>query len=124
MNKAIIEIFKKFCLDKEHTHSGELEDAHDRVEGSLCPKKGMSDVISFTIKKENNRIIDIRYICKLCDPYMWISVEVLSRLVASGEFNDVMSISEDAFEKVVQVKDSVLNQHFVRARELLSLTLV
>ena len=66
---------------------------------SICAKMARSYIKLF-LNVNDSSVIDIKYLC-MCDPTANVAVEILCILVKGKTFNEIKSITEDSFTKIV-----------------------
>ena len=93
---------------------GRLDDADITIVGSVC-ESASPDSISVFIKLDNGSIADIKGACGPCDPYGYIALNNIMKVIKGMPASALKEKEEDirnAFYKTVGLRDADMEEHF------------
>jgi len=97
---------------------GVLENANLVVEGRMCADN--RDMLSLYGVIEEGRVVALSYICRSCDPYMFVAADILCRLSVGKSRKDIDKLDKIMYEEILEGSSEIGYDHFVLARRLLS----
>jgi NifU-like protein involved in Fe-S cluster formation len=118
---VIIRYFKGLFTNPADSLMGKIDGAEVEIKGELCPRKGNKDQLFLYGKLDGNRIAEIKFMCALCDPHMFVAADILCRLVKDRSREEVASLDLTEYEELLGGESTEGFEHFKRARELLVL---
>lgn len=108
---------KTLCalIDKcDLSFEGRLDNADIIVIGSVC-ESASPDSISVYIKLDEGKISDIKGSCGPCDPYGFIALNNLMKVIKGMPASALMEREEEirnAFYELVGLRDADMEEHF------------
>lgn len=118
---VIIRYFKGLFINPADSLMGKIDGAEVEIKGELCPRKGNKDQLFLYGKLDGDRIAEIKFMCALCDPHMFVAADILCRLVKDRSREEVASLDLAEYEGLLGGESAEGFEHFKRARELLVL---
>jgi len=118
---VIIRYFKGLFTNRADSLMGKIDGAEVKIKGDLCPRKGNKDQLFLYGKLDGDRIAEIKFMCALCDPHMFVAADILCRLVKDRSREEVASLDLAEYEGLLGGESPEGFEHFKRARELLVL---
>jgi NifU-like protein involved in Fe-S cluster formation len=118
---VIVNYFKRIFSNPEGSLMGKIEDADVNIKGELCPRKGKKDQLFLYGRLEDGRLRDLKFMCALCDPHMFVAADILCRLAPGKNREEVEALDLVSYEGLLDGSSSDGFEHFKRARELLVL---
>lgn len=116
-DKKITEYFKNI-FSKTETNMGRIDDANLLAEGKMCGDN--RDMLSLFGIVVNGKIVKLRYICRACDPFMYVAADILCRLADDRARKEVDKLSEVEFGNLLGAVSQTGYDHFIVARKILS----
>ncbi|MBD3284895.1 hypothetical protein GF359_00870 [candidate division WOR-3 bacterium] len=117
----IISYFKRLFANPKDTRMGRIEGAEVEIKGELCPRKGKKDQVFLYGKIADDKLKDIKFMCALCDPHMFVAADILCILAVGKDKDEVSALGKVNFEELLGGQSPEGYEHFERARELLVL---
>ncbi|MBN2380522.1 hypothetical protein JXM67_12045 [candidate division WOR-3 bacterium] len=117
----IIAYFKKLFANPADTRMGRIEDPEVEIKGDLCPRKGKKDQLFLYGRMIDGKLRDLKFMCALCDPHMFVSADILCLLARGKDKDEVSRLDKGEFEELLGGESPEGLEHFQRARELLIL---
>ena len=118
---VIVNYFRQIFSNPEESLMGKMDDADVNINGELCPRKGKKDQLFLYGRLEDGRLCDLKYMCALCDPHMFVAADILCRLAPGKNREEVAALDLASYEGLLGGSSSEGFEHFKRARELLVL---
>jgi NifU-like protein involved in Fe-S cluster formation len=119
MDGAIIQYYRRL-LQEDFPNSGELDHPSIFIEAigeKLINCGNTGNYMQLFLQITENRIEDIRYLCS-CEPVANVAVEILCILSKGKMLDELESISEDSFYRILDSDDEQLHK---KAQGLLDL---
>lgn len=104
-------------LNPKDSSMGRLKGADIEIEERICEKEGR-DQLSLYIKMESERVLEIKFMCTYCDPYMFVAADILARLFKGKTLKEIEEIEREEFYKALGGRSEEALKHFNKAREL------
>lgn len=118
---VIVVYFKKLFADPSQSNMGKLEEAEVEIKGDLCPRMGKKDQLFLYGRVKEGRLTEIKYMCALCDPHMFVAADILCRVAVGKDLDEVGKLGVSEYEDCLGGWSEDGFAHFERARELLVL---
>ncbi|GMT43656.1 MAG: hypothetical protein IEMM0003_0475 [bacterium] len=116
-DKNIREYFQSL-FNKKNTNMGKIENADIIVEGKACEDN--RDMLSLYGTLKDGRLMSLSYICKSCDPYMFVAADILCKLSIGKVRKEIDKLGKMMYEEALGGNSDIGYDHFVLARKLLS----
>ncbi|HAF08183.1 MAG: hypothetical protein XD76_1145 [candidate division TA06 bacterium 32_111] len=97
------EEIKKFLIKIQKEQHKIIDKFNISIEGSVCDTSSkFKDVISFYILNENGIIKDISGKCGPCDPYAYITINILSKILKGLKLKDIRLDNDEIYKRFVR----------------------
>ncbi len=120
----IVSYFKHIFADPTTSRMGKIDNAELQINGELCPRRGKKDQLFLHGKIVDGRLKDLKFMCALCDPPMFVAADILCKLALEKTREEISRLDEKEFEEHLGGASFEGFEHFKRARELLVLGLI
>lgn len=115
-DKVIIQKFREI-FSGPSLYVGKLPDANACADALAC--RGSKDHLYLYAKIVDERLVQVKFECGMCDPEMLVTADVLCQLIDGKRLDDLSSVDWPAFVAVLGVDSDDIRAHFDGARSVL-----
>lgn len=117
----IIAYFKRLFSDPSKSLMGKIDEPDIQVKGELCPRQGKKDQVFLYGRMKDDRVTELKFMCALCDPHMFVAADILCRLAPGKNKDQIAELDQKEYQELLGGESPEGFEHFQRARELLVL---
>jgi len=121
MDQAVIQYYRRL-LKTGFNYAGSLENPSiflDTVSENIPICGNIGDYLHLYINVHNGKIDDVKYLCT-CDPTTNVAVEILCVLIQGKTTEEIKTITEDLFFKVLESRSEEISKKAKGLMDLLS----
>jgi NifU-like protein involved in Fe-S cluster formation len=121
MDQAVIQYYRRL-LKTGFEHAGSLENPSiflDTVSEKIPICGSITDYLHLYINVKKGKIETIKYLCT-CDPTTNVAVEILCILIQGKTAEEIKTITEDSFFKVIESRSEEISKKAKGLMELLT----
>ncbi len=97
----VMRVYFERIKEEGFPRKGELSDYDIKIEGEGCKGAGSSDDIVFYIKKKEDIIEKITYVCNYCIPPSYIASDIICRFAEGKSLKEVKAMSPDDINTIL-----------------------
>ncbi len=116
-DKKIKEYFQALFSTRDN-NMGRIDDANLVAEEKMCGDN--RDMLSLFGVVTDDKVVKLQYVCRACDPFMYVAADILCRLANGRTRREVDKLSEAEFDNLLGETSKSCYDHFIMARKTLS----
>ncbi len=109
MNEKIKKYFANMFSNEDLSFVGKIEDADIVYEAAACPDG--ADHLFWYISLKDDRIVDIKFECAYCDPYMYVAADGICKAVITKTKEEIKNITSTTVKNILKIEDDILQSH-------------